>query len=184
MPRVCVSAPGPASSVSTWARTTRPPSTPKTQCILALWRTSALRWLKLKTSGPQFSMVKYSTFAPSRGGDLDYAVEEGGRLALGLADRAEAVAGAGAVFFDQAHLGKALGHDQGVAEDGRAGAVYPGQGVERQIEDDVLGHIEEQAARPERGVERGQLIGVGCDMGEEVRAAPDRGSRGWPSPGR
>ena len=53
--------PGPASSVSTWARTTRPPSMPKTQCILALWPTSALRWLKAKTSGPQFSMVKYST---------------------------------------------------------------------------------------------------------------------------
>ena len=91
--------------------------------------------------------------------DLDHgAVEAGGRVRRGGA------------ALDVMHAAPLVGDDQRPLELAHVLGVDPEVGLERQLHVNALGNVDERAARPDRGVQRGELVVVRRDDGPEVLA--------------
>ncbi len=94
-----------------------------------------------------------------QGDDLD----DGGVEGIGRVDRGRAA-------LDVVDLGALVDDDQRPLELAGVLAVDPEVGLQRQRDLDALGHVHERAARPDRAVERGELVVLGRDDRAEVLA--------------
>ena len=82
--------------------------------------------------------------------------------------------------LDVVHVGALVGDDQRALELAHVLGVDPEVGLQRDLDVDALGHVDERATRPHRGVERGELVVTHGDDGvevllEELRVLLERG---------
>ncbi len=70
--------------------------------------------------------------------------------------------------LDVVHVGALVGDDQRSLELAHVLGVDPEVGLQRDLDVDALGHVDERAAGPDRGVQGGELVVADRDHGGEV----------------
>ena len=89
-------------------------------------------------------------------------------------DRSQVAVGHGDEFagrqapFHVVHIGALVGDDQGAFELAHVLGVDPEVRLQRDVDVHARWHVDERAARPHRGVQRGELVVAGWDHGAEV----------------
>ena len=76
----------------------------------------------------------------------------------------------GGAALDVVHVGALVGDDQRPLELAHVLGVDPEVGLQRHLDVHARGHVDERAARPDRGVQRRELVVVGRDDRREVLA--------------